>query len=116
MQSEGRREMMERSSTRHLILRILLGVAIVTLAFAGGAFGQTPSSSSPTPVAPVSNPCTRFAGGSVIHQPPALFSQNGQLNVQFSYQSTTDSVGRQVFCFMTPSGLENPTLHVNPGD
>ena len=107
---------MERPRTRHLTLRILLGVAIVTLAFAGGAFGQTPSSSSPTPVAPVSNPCTRFAGGSVIHQPPALFSQNGQLNVQFSYQSTTDSVGRQVFCFMTPSGLENPTLHVNPGD
>jgi len=38
------------------------------------------------------------------------------LNVRFSYQSTTDSVGRQVFCFMTPDGLENPTLHVNPGD
>jgi FtsP/CotA-like multicopper oxidase with cupredoxin domain len=45
-----------------------------------------------------------------------LFSQNGVLNVQFSYQSTTDSVGRQLFCFMTPNGLENPTLHVNPGD
>jgi FtsP/CotA-like multicopper oxidase with cupredoxin domain len=38
------------------------------------------------------------------------------LNVRFSYQSTTDSAGRQLFCFMTPSGLQNPTLHVNPGD
>jgi FtsP/CotA-like multicopper oxidase with cupredoxin domain len=36
--------------------------------------------------------------------------------VQFSYQSVTDSVGRQLFCFMTPQGLENPTLHVKPGD
>jgi FtsP/CotA-like multicopper oxidase with cupredoxin domain len=110
---------MERPRTRHLTLRILFGVVVLTLALAGATFGQTPSassSSSPTPVAPVSNPCTRFTAGSVIHQPPALFSQNGQLNVQFSYQSTTDSVGRQVFCFMTPSGLENPTLHVNPGD
>ena len=110
---------MERPRTRHLTLRILFGVVVLTLALAGATLGQTPSataSSSPTPVAPVSNPCARFTAGSVIHQPPALFSQNGQLNVQFSYQSTTDSVGRQVFCFMTPSGLENPTLHVNPGD
>lgn len=81
-------------------------------------FGQTTSavSSTPTPVPPVANPCPRFAAGSVIHQPPALFSQNGVLNVRFSYQSTTDSVGRQLFCFMTPDGVENPTLHVNPGD
>jgi FtsP/CotA-like multicopper oxidase with cupredoxin domain len=110
---------MERPRTRHFALRTLFGVIILTLAFAVATFGQTPSASSnssPAPVAPVSNPCTRFTAGSVIHQPPALFSQNGQLNVQFSYQSTTDSVGRQVFCFMTPSGLENPTLHVNPGD
>jgi FtsP/CotA-like multicopper oxidase with cupredoxin domain len=72
--------------------------------------------SSPTRVAPVSNPCARFKAGSLVHQPPALFSQNGVLNVRFSYQTTTDSVGRQLFCFMTPDGLENPTLHVNPGD
>jgi FtsP/CotA-like multicopper oxidase with cupredoxin domain len=76
----------------------------------------TTTSSSPTPVPPVANPCPRFTAGSVIHQPPALFSQNGVLNVKFSYQTITDSVGRQLFCFMTPDGRENPTLHVNPGD
>jgi FtsP/CotA-like multicopper oxidase with cupredoxin domain len=69
-----------------------------------------------TPVAPVPNPCPRFKAGSVVHQPPALFSSNGVLNVSFSYQTTTDSAGRQLFCFMTPNGLENPTLHVKPGD
>jgi FtsP/CotA-like multicopper oxidase with cupredoxin domain len=52
----------------------------------------------------------------VVQQPPALFSQNGELNVNFSYQTTTDPYGRQLYCFMTPDGLENPTLHVNPGD
>jgi len=38
------------------------------------------------------------------------------LSVQFSYQTTTDFANRTLFCFMTPSGLENPTLHVKPGD
>jgi FtsP/CotA-like multicopper oxidase with cupredoxin domain len=82
------------------------------------AVAQTTSTAtaSPTPVPPVANACQRFAAGSVVHNPPALFSQNGVLNVQFSYQTTTDSAGRQLFCFMTPSGLENPTLHVNAGD
>jgi len=82
------------------------------------AFAQGNSSSSPTPVAPVRNACQRFAPGSVVQNPPALFSQNGVLNVQFSYQQVIDpdKSGRQLFCFMTPNGLENPTLHINPGD
>ncbi len=67
-------------------------------------------------VAPVNTTCTRFNPGSVIHNPPALFSSNGVLNVQFSYQASTDSIGRQTFCFVTPSGVQNPTLHVKPGD
>src|SRR5205807_1654858 len=37
-------------------------------------------------------------------------------SVQFSYQTTTDFANRTLFCFMTPSGLENPTLHLKPGD
>jgi FtsP/CotA-like multicopper oxidase with cupredoxin domain len=88
--------------------RILVGLTMLVLAQVY-AFTQTP-------VPPVANACSRFTAGSVIQTPPALFSQNGVLNVQFSYQTTTDSVGRQLFCFMTPNGLENPTLHVNPGD
>jgi FtsP/CotA-like multicopper oxidase with cupredoxin domain len=89
-------------------------------------FAQTCAFAAPTmiasgttgvqPVAPVSNPCPRFKAGSIVHQPPALFSSNGVLNVQFSYQTTTDFAGRQLFCYMTPDGLEDPTLHVKPGD
>lgn len=91
------------------ILVALTTLAVLLLALPIVAFAQTP-------VAPVANPCTRFTAGSVVHNPPALFSSNGVLNVQFSYQSVTDSVGRQLYCFMTPDGLENPTLHVKPGD
>ncbi len=51
-----------------------------------------------------------------MSNPPALFSEGGVLNVKLSYQTTTDAEGRTLFCFMTPDGLENPTLNVNPGD
>jgi FtsP/CotA-like multicopper oxidase with cupredoxin domain len=108
-------------------LRRSIGVTSVIVALwaagAVAAMAQTASTSStssaanPTPVAPVANACQRFAPGSVVQEPPALFSQNGVLNVSFSYQQTVEvPPGRQVFCFMTPSGLENPTLYLNPGD
>lgn len=93
---------------------VVFGVVILILASASGAFAQ--AASSPVTVAPVPNPCPRFAPGSVVQEPPALYSQNGVLSVQFSYQTTTDSANRTLYCFMTPDGLENPTLHVNPGD
>lgn len=70
----------------------------------------------PLGVAPVANPCSRLAAGSTVQNPPALFSRNGVLTVNFSYQTTTDADGRTLFCFMTPDGLENPTLHLRPGD
>jgi FtsP/CotA-like multicopper oxidase with cupredoxin domain len=91
------------------LVRIMIGTAVVVMAQLC-AFAQTP-------VAPVPNPCTpRFTAGSVVQQPPALFSHNGVLSVRFSYQQTTDSLGNLVHCFMTPDGIQEPTLHVNPGD
>jgi FtsP/CotA-like multicopper oxidase with cupredoxin domain len=83
------------------------------------AFAQTtaPTAGGPRPVRPVANPCApRFVAGSVLRNPPALYSFNGVLNVRFSYQQTTDSVGRLLHCFMTETGIQEPTLHVKPGD
>jgi FtsP/CotA-like multicopper oxidase with cupredoxin domain len=89
--------------------------AAVLGAFPLGAVAQTRYSAPPVP--PVPDPCTpRFAAGSVIKEPPALFSRNGVLSVRFSYQQTTDSLGNLLHCFMTPDGVQEPTLHVNPGD
>ena len=100
---------------RHVKLYVLS--CLVVLAFSqAGVLAQTTTGSSPTPVAPVPNPCLRLTAGTAVHQPPALFSSSGVLNVRFSYQQTTDSVGRLLHCFMTDTGLEEPTLHVNPGD
>ena len=66
--------------------------------------------------AQVSGPCPRFAAGSTVANPPALFSNNGTLTVNLSYNTATDPDGRTLFCFTTPDGTESPTLHVLPGD
>jgi FtsP/CotA-like multicopper oxidase with cupredoxin domain len=110
-------EFMNERNRRHLSCEILLGAVLLVLTQTA-AFAQTTVSTSNTlaAVQPVANACPRFAAGSVVQQPAAFFSQDGELSVQFSYQTTTDFANRTLFCFMTPSGLENPTLHVKPGD
>src|SRR5882762_2460761 len=101
---------------RHVKLYVLSCLFVLAFSQASVLAQTTTTGNTPTPVAPVPNPCSRFAAGNMIHQPPALFSSNGVLNVRFSYQQTKDSVGRLLHCFMTDTGLEEPTLHVNPGD
>jgi FtsP/CotA-like multicopper oxidase with cupredoxin domain len=98
----------ELKSTRRMFFALLAGLFILVFADV--------NASAQTAVAPVANPCPRLAPGSVVHNPPSLFSQKGVLVVNFSYQTTTDADGRTLFCFMTPDGKENPTLHVRPGD
>src|SRR5260370_12464786 len=86
---------------------IVAGLIAITL-MPLSAFAQTP-----TPVAPVPNPCPRLAAGGVVHNPPALYSSNGVLNVRFSYQQTTDPVGRFLHCFITDNRIEKPPPHLN---
>jgi FtsP/CotA-like multicopper oxidase with cupredoxin domain len=62
------------------------------------------------------NPCPRPAAGSIVALPPILSSENGALNLTFDYFTTTDSANRTLFCFVTPAGLESPTLRIKPGE
>src|ERR1700716_3917831 len=114
---------------RHRAIRLIL-VSVVAVSFAfiwrsspsdppsnrADTQTSTTATSQLTPVLPVASPCPRFKAGSVVHNPRALFSSNGVLAVRFSYQHTFDNDGTELLCFMTPDGLENPTLHVKPGD
>jgi FtsP/CotA-like multicopper oxidase with cupredoxin domain len=96
---------------------LLMGAAIVAVLSVWSAAQSSNVGLGGTAVAPISNPCPRTTtAGGVVQNPPALFSQNGVLNVQFTYQSTTDSSGRGLWCLTTPDGLQEPTLYVNPGD
>ncbi len=60
--------------------------------------------------------CARFSTGSVVSAPPELKSQNGVLEVTMQFLATTDSQGLVRYCYVTNTGLEAPTLRVNPGD
>jgi FtsP/CotA-like multicopper oxidase with cupredoxin domain len=93
-----------------------LAFAAFLVGFPALGFAQTTGLTTVAEVAPVKNPCPRYQAGTVIQQPPSLFSFRGVLNVRFSYQTTTDKYGRTLYCLMTPDGLQEPTLHVNQGD
>ena len=70
----------------------------------------------PIPALAQSSPCARPLPGSIVSNPPDLFSQNGVLRVNFTYDTATDAFGRTLYCFTTARGKESPTLHVHPGD
>jgi len=60
--------------------------------------------------------CPRPSEGGEAIRPPDLYSKNGVLNVDYTYYTDVDSADRTLFCFITPDGVQSPTLHVNPGD
>jgi FtsP/CotA-like multicopper oxidase with cupredoxin domain len=60
--------------------------------------------------------CLRYTTGSTVADPVVLQSQGGVLTVTMSFNTVTDSQGLVRYCYVTNSGLEAPTLVVNPGD
>jgi FtsP/CotA-like multicopper oxidase with cupredoxin domain len=60
--------------------------------------------------------CLRYVAGSTVPAPPELESHNGVLEVTMKLVTATDLQGRVRFCYVTDTGLESPTLRVNPGD
>ncbi len=65
---------------------------------------------------PADQVCARFAAGSATTAPAELKSLNGVLEVTFKFLTATDSQGLHRYCFITDTGLQAPTLRVNPGD
>jgi FtsP/CotA-like multicopper oxidase with cupredoxin domain len=60
--------------------------------------------------------CARFSAGSATTAPPELESQNGVLEVTMKFLTAIDSQGLVRYCYVTDTGLQAPTLRVNPGD
>ena len=60
--------------------------------------------------------CARYTTGSTVSDPPVFQSQNGVLEVTMGFYTVTDSQGLVRYCYVTNTGLEAPTLIVNPGD
>jgi FtsP/CotA-like multicopper oxidase with cupredoxin domain len=60
--------------------------------------------------------CGRYPQGSVIQQPEDLYSKNGVLKVDFTYQTSPGPNGTPLYCFINSDGVQSPTLHIHPGD
>ncbi len=74
------------------------------------------SSAAANAADPADQVCARFPAGSTTTAPPELKSQNGVLEVTFKFLTATDSQGLVRYCYVTDTGLQAPTLRVNPGD
>lgn len=61
-------------------------------------------------------PCPRYAAGSSLVEAKDMFSSHGLLRVNLTYKTRVDKDGNTLYCFMTEDGVQNPTLHVRPGD
>jgi len=60
--------------------------------------------------------CPRPPEGAIVTEPPEIHSKNGALDVNLKFQSALDHEGAPRYCYFSDTGLESPTLHVNPGD
>ena len=49
-------------------------------------------------------------------EPPQLSSIEGVLRVELHYRRGVDEDGRVHYCYVTATGLQNPTLRVRRGD
>jgi hypothetical protein len=106
-----------------LIFLLSCGVFTATAQTARPAYGATSAQDRAKRAAPAATGsdaadqvCARFAAGSVVSAPSELKSQNGVLEVTFTFQTVTDTQGLVRYCYVTNTGLEAPTLRVNPGD
>lgn len=93
-------------------------VALVVALWGGNhssARAGEPIKAEVKPIPAVGNPCARPKAGGIVQNPPDIYSNDGKLSVDLSYQTIASQQG-PFYCFMTPDGMENPTLHLNPGD
>ncbi len=60
--------------------------------------------------------CDRFPQGSTVHEPENLYSKDGVLQVDLTYQTSLGEDDKPRYCFVNSDGSQSPTLHVHPGD
>ncbi len=89
---------------RHAVTPFVAAIAVVA-ALGSASYGLRSESSGDAgendaaaatlrPVPPAPFPCARFAPGSIVQNPPDLFSQNGKLVVNLSYQTIFSQWGQ----------------------
>ena len=62
------------------------------------------------------HPCPRPHVGGLVVPPKDLYSSDGVLKIEFSFQTFTDIYGRRFYCYVAGDGSQSPTLRVKTGD
>ncbi len=83
----------------------------LTMVMAAAVWALLSTAAFATTTAPTK--CPRPAAGSNVAEPVDLYSSGGVLSVTFDYVTSVDRENRPLFCFITPDGVESPTLHLN---
>ncbi|MGA8984391.1 MAG: multicopper oxidase domain-containing protein, partial [Candidatus Acidiferrales bacterium] len=65
---------------------------------------------------PPANTCPLPAIGSPVAEPEDLRSQKGVLQVDLTVHDYANTDGTTRYCYLTPNGVESPTLRLSPGD
>ncbi|MGC2015862.1 MAG: multicopper oxidase domain-containing protein [Candidatus Acidiferrales bacterium] len=65
---------------------------------------------------PPANTCPRPAIGSPVAEPEDLRTQKGVLQVDLTVHDYANTDGTTRYCYLTPNGVESPTLRLSPGD
>ena len=60
--------------------------------------------------------CEDAPTGGLLAESPHLYSADGALTLTLSYVTSVGSEGNVRFCYLTPDGKQNPTLHLKAGE
>ncbi|HEV2964700.1 MAG TPA: multicopper oxidase domain-containing protein [Candidatus Angelobacter sp.] len=91
-------------------MRRRYGLALLLLSCVSVMVGE------PWPGGAGDDACPRPAPGAIVQQPPELHSQNGRLEFTLKFRISEDPRGLIRYCYWSDSGLQAPTLRLNPGD
>ena len=68
------------------------------------------------PLKATTRTCEDAPTGGLLTESPHLYSADGALTVTLSYVTSVGSEGNVRFCYLTPDGKQNPTLHLKAGE
>jgi len=111
-----------RPSSRRLIRfgiqRFVLFVVIAgaALGCASGAARAQTSSRNANQKQKDDEICPRPPAGTAVPEPEDLRSENGVLEVDFTYRNSLDDHGQMRYCYLYKDGSQAPNLRVHPGD
>ncbi len=105
-----------RARIRFALVRPLIGCLISGISLFPVSPGNRQKAAERAPSEARPAGCLRFEEGSLVPEPEDLRSENGVLRVELFFRSYRKPDGKQLYCYVTRGGIQNPNLRLHPGD